>query len=109
MKTIYTILIFLIICAFTFAQRPANLRCEHLTQPLGIDVPSPRFTWMLDDIRYGAVQIAYRVIVGTDSTAVANGKGNIWDTQKVSSDRMLVTFQGESLQPFTKYWWLIRL
>ncbi|MDR0795857.1 MAG: glycoside hydrolase family 78 protein [Tannerella sp.] len=91
------------------AQRPANLRCEHLTNPLGIDTSSPRLTWLLDDARYGAIQNAYRIIVGTDSTTVARGQGNVWDTQKVSSGKMNVTYQGQALQPFTKYYWQVKL
>ena len=109
MKSIITTLSLLLFSAFSFAQRPANLRCEHLINPLGVDTPSPRFTWLLDDTRYGAVQNAYRIVVGADSSAVARGQGNIWDTQKVSSDRMLVTCQGAALQPFTRYYWQVRL
>ena len=109
MKSFITIVNVLIFCALTNAQRPDNLRCEYLTNPLGIDVPSPRLTWLLDDARYGAIQNAYRIIVGTDSATVARGQGNTWDTQKVQSDKMLVSFQGQGLQPFTKYYWQVRV
>ena len=100
-----TTFILLIFCAFSFAQRPANLRCEHLINPLGIDTPSPRLTWLLDDARYGAIQNAYRIVVSVDSVAVALGKGKIWDTKKVLSDKMLVIYEGQPLQSFTKYYW----
>jgi alpha-L-rhamnosidase len=109
MKYIIILINLLFFCAFSFAQRPANLQCEHLINPLGVDAPSPRLTWLLDDARYGAIQNAYRSIVGTDSTAVARGQGNIWDTQKVSSDQMLVTYQGQNLRPFAKYYWQVRV
>jgi alpha-L-rhamnosidase len=104
-----TTLVLLTVCALTFAQRPANLRCEYLTDPLGVDTPSPRLTWLLEDARHGALQNAYRLIVGTDSADVARGQGDIRDTQKVQSDRMLVTYQGQALQPFTKYFWQVRI
>ena len=29
-------------------QAPANLRCEYLTNPMGIDVTHPRFSWVLE-------------------------------------------------------------
>ncbi|MCL2511701.1 MAG: glycoside hydrolase family 78 protein [Bacteroidales bacterium] len=108
MKFIITYLI-LTFCTLSFAQRPADLRCEHLSNPLGMDTPLPRMTWRLDDARFGAIQNAYRIVVGADSVAVAHGQGNIWDTQKVSSDKMLVVYQGQILQPFTKYYWQVRL
>ena len=109
MKPIITIINLFIISVLSFAQRPDYLRCEHLTNPLGLDEPAPRLTWLLDDNRYMAVQNAYRIIVGTDSMAVARGQGNCWDTQKVSSDKMLAVYQGQKLQPFTKYYWQVRL
>ena len=109
MKLIITTLNLLIFCVFSFAQHPAKLRCEHLTNPLGIDTPIPRLTWLLDDARHGAVQNAYRIIVGTDSTAVGRGQGDSWDTRKVASDKMLAVYQGQTLRPFTKYYWQVRL
>ncbi|MCF0233938.1 MAG: hypothetical protein HUK22_03045, partial [Thermoguttaceae bacterium] len=27
---------------------PANLRCEYLTNPKGLDVKAPRFSWILE-------------------------------------------------------------
>ena len=109
MKHLIAITNLLTFCAFSFAQRPADLRCEYLANPLGTDAPSPRLTWLLEDNRYGAVQNAFRIIMGTDSLAVAGGQGNIWDTQKVLSDKMLITYGGLPLQPFTKYYWQVRL
>ncbi|MDR3194175.1 MAG: glycoside hydrolase family 78 protein [Tannerella sp.] len=88
---------------------PANLRCEYLTDPLGIDAAAPRLAWQMDDNRYGAMQAAFRIVVGTDSAAVANGRGDVWDTQKVASDRMLLTYAGQPLAPFTRYFWSVRL
>jgi len=41
----------------TFCQTPvavADLRCEYLQNPLGIDAVQPRFTWRLADERQGA-------------------------------------------------------
>ncbi len=93
-----------------FAQpRPDNLKCEHLINPLGIDASSPRLTWLLNDSRYGATQNAYRIIVDTDSAAVLRGQGNVWDSRKTASGEMLVIYRGQSLQPFTKYYWQVRV
>lgn len=86
-----------------------KLRCEYLENPLGIDSPSPRFSWQLDDPRPGARQTAYRVWVGTDSLAVANGLGDIWDTGSRRSDRMLVEYNGEKLRPYTRYFWTVQV
>lgn len=86
---------------------PVRLRCEHLTDPIGIDAAEPRLTWQLKDDRQGARQTAYRVVVDTDSTAVANGRGAAWDTGKRSDDGMLASYSGEKLAPYTRYFWKV--
>lgn len=88
---------------------PVALQCEHLRNPLGIDNPTPRLKWRLDDPRQGARQTAYRVVVGTDSAAVARGKGNVWDSGRRPTPDMLLTYDGPALQPLTRYYWQVRV
>ena len=102
--------IFCFLTGFVQAQvTPIELRCEYLQSPLGVDVPNPRLTWQLHDNRYGAVQLGYRVIVGTDSVAVANGTGDIWDSRKVESDAMIAVYNGKVIEPFTRYFWRVEI
>ena len=86
---------------------PVGLRCEHLEAPLGIDAPAPRLGWRLDDSRSGALQRAYRVVVGRDSAAVAAGRGDVWDSGRTDSDGTLVRYAGPQLDPFTRYYWAV--
>lgn len=88
---------------------PVNLTCEYLVNPLGIDATHPRLSWQLSDTRSGARQSAYQVMVGTDSLEVTNAKGNQWQTQKLDGPKRLITFDGKALQPFTKYFWTVKL
>ena len=84
---------------------PRKLLCDYLVNPLGVDNPHPRLSWQLEDARQGAKQTAYQLWVGTDSMAVIHDKGDMWDTEKQSSDAMLHPYAGNSLQPFTRYYW----
>jgi len=84
-----------------------DLRCEYLNNPIGIDAAHPRFTWKIADDRRGAAQRAYRIVVGTDSAAVATGRGECWDTGEVASDVSRAVYAGEPLQPFTRYYWRV--
>ncbi|MDR3193785.1 MAG: hypothetical protein LBT76_00660, partial [Tannerella sp.] len=43
-----------------------DLRCEYLTNPMGIDVPQPRFSWTIRAVERGTYQTAFRVIVDSD-------------------------------------------
>ncbi|WP_412467524.1 family 78 glycoside hydrolase catalytic domain [Pedobacter sp. KLB.chiD] len=84
-----------------------RLKCEHLINPIGIDNPSPRLSWMMDDDRKGALQKAYRIIVGTDSLQLKHKINIQWDTDQVNSGNSLVTYKGRALMPFTKYFWKV--
>ena len=88
---------------------PTHLLCDYLKNPLGIDNPNPRLSWRLDDNRLGAKQTAYQLWVGTDSLDVVGEKGNHWDTGKQLSDEIRISYAGKALQPFTKYYWKIKV
>ncbi len=82
-----------------------DLKTEYLHNPLSIDAPNPRFSWK---IKSNAVykEGDFKILVGKDSTALANGAGNSWDfTGKAAKNR--VVYQGKKLEPFTKYYWKV--
>ena len=87
--------------------RLTGLQSDHLETPIGIDNPAPRLSWRIDDSRQGAKQTSYRVLVDKDSMKVINGKADIWDTGKINSGDMLITYAGKQLEPFTKYYWKV--
>lgn len=110
MRIILTTLLLSFLSFYLLGQnssRVENLRCEYLENPLGVDSPNPRLTWMLSDPESGASQQAYQILVSTDSVKVAQGAGDVWDSGKVTSDAILTEFDGQDLQPFTKYFWLV--
>jgi len=88
---------------------PVQLQCEYMVNPIGMDSPHPRLKWKLDDRRPGANQSAYELIAGTDSTDVANGSGDMWNSGKVSDASMLVSYEGKPFEPYTKYYWAVKV
>lgn len=86
-----------------------NLKCEYLINPIGIDTPVPLFTWQMKDDHRGAKQIACQIFVGTDSLEVASGKGNFWVSGKLKTWQSNITYAGNSLKPFTKYFWTVKV
>ncbi|ASZ12420.1 glycoside hydrolase family 78 protein [Chitinophaga pendula] len=87
--------------------QPVRLRCEQLTDPLGIDAEHPRLSWQLSDDRNGALQQAYSIVVGIDTVAVAGGHGDHWESGRVEGAAQLVTYAGKALAPFTRYYWRV--
>lgn len=107
MKKIFGLIALSCSLAVSLFAKPVALECEHLENPLGLDVAKPRFSWRMDDTRNGALQTAYRIMVDTDADALQNGRANVWDSGKVMSDAMLVVFNGKDLESFTKYFWKV--
>lgn len=62
--------------------KATNLKCENLTNPIGIDVQNPRLSWTCVG---GIKQTAYRIV------AESNGK-TVWDSGKVLTDSMSANY-----------------
>ena len=78
-----------------------NPRCEYQQEALGIDNPSPRFSW-----EYGAApftQRSYRLEVAADR----NFRHVIWDSGEVLSQRQMAVYAGTALESFKIYWWRV--
>lgn len=104
---ILCVLLFSAIAAYGQQMEPVALRCEQLTDPLGIDAANPRLSWQLSDNRRGALQQAYSILVGTDAAAVAGGHGDAWESGRVATAAQLVAYGGKVLAPFTRYYWSV--
>jgi alpha-L-rhamnosidase len=85
------------------------LRTEHLAEPLGVDTPAPRFSWKLQSAQRAQMQTAYRVIVASTQKLAAAGHGDVWDSEKVASDRTVeIDYAGKPLQSATRYYWRVK-
>ena len=58
------------------------LRCEYQTDPLGIDCPSPRFSWQMRQSARGARQTAYRILAATSAALLAQDTGCLLYTSR---------------------------
>ncbi len=89
--------------------RTTRLRCEHLVNPLGLDIAQPRLSWALASERRGERQSAYQLLVASSPEALAEGRGDLWDSGKVSSEQSLgVVYGGRPLASGERAWWAVR-
>lgn len=110
---IHLILSILVLSCFNYSLANAQagafrLKCEHLHSPMGVDEPHPRLSWQMNDRRQDAAQTNYMVIVSKDSTQLSKGPGIVWNSGKIRSSASLVTYEGKTLEPFTRYYWKVR-
>jgi alpha-L-rhamnosidase len=99
---------FLLALALPLAGHTQELQTEHLSNPMGIDTRNPRFTWWFKDGEKSYRPETYTLIMGTDSAAVAHGRGNQWQHQG-HDDSAVHVYAGKPLTPFTKYFWQVSL
>lgn len=84
--------------------QPCKLNVEYRTNPLGIDVLRPRFSWQMVHLpeRRGQMQSAYRITVFDEKDEC------VWDSKKVISGQSVhITYSGKPLQARTRYRWTV--
>lgn len=89
----------------SFAQLKVQyLLTENLSNPVGLDVLQPRFSWQIvADNRKNVMQTAYEIMVSSP-------KGSVWKSGKVAGDSsVFVTYKGAPLQSGTRYTWEVRV
>jgi alpha-L-rhamnosidase len=55
---------------------PTSLLCEYVSNPLGVDVSLPRFSWVLKHSERGQVQSAYQVLVSNSQANLDAERGD---------------------------------
>ncbi len=89
--------------------RIESLRCEYLENPLGIHETLPRLSWKLVSPSRGQKQTAYRIMVASRETLLEKEQADMWDTDKVSSDRTTqIIYQGKPLVSRSECFWKVK-
>jgi alpha-L-rhamnosidase len=88
--------------------RTEDLRVEFVVNPLGVDEPRPRFSWIPIHSERGRRQKAYRIIVASSLENALKGVGDVWDSGVVESDENVVEYNGSPLKSFTRYFWRVK-
>ncbi len=86
-----------------------RLRCEYLQNPSGIDVTTPRLSWVLHSDERGQKQTAYQVLVASTTELLDRHQGDLWDSGRVESAQTIhVEYSGTRLQTRMQCFWKVR-
>ena len=89
---------------------PNQLKCEYLDNPLGIDNPQPRLSWILESRQRAEKQTAYQILAATSEALLKSDSGDLWDTGKVVSDQTVqVVYAGKALSSCQRCCWKVRV
>jgi alpha-L-rhamnosidase len=87
-----------------------DLLCENLTNPLGLGTLTPRFSWKTRSERNGTRQVAFQLLVASDSVLLDEKKADLWNSGRVlSSASILVPYMGKDLNSRSVGYWKVRM
>ena len=93
--------------------KPSALKCEYLTNPLGIDIVAPRLSWKLvaaSDQVFNQKQQAYQILVATSAEKLTEEKADLWNSGKVNSDATTqLGYKGKPLTSELKCYWKVKV
>ncbi len=88
----------------------AYLRCESLSEPLGIDELAPRLSWVVESGERGQRQTAYHLLVASSEDLLKHDQGDLWDSGKVASDETIGSaYQGKPLASHQRCFWKLKV
>src|SRR5690606_8921639 len=94
----------------SFGIRPVNLRCEGMSNPLGIDVVNPRLSWSLESSERAQKQAAYQIQVASRPELLERDEADLWDSGRVESDESLhIVYQGRPLTSRLVCYWRVKV
>ena len=91
--------------------RPIALSVDGLVSPVGLDPSDVQFAWQVGDVRRGAMQSAYRLVVSRLSVAGASAGSStsVWDSGQVDGTaQAFVAYAGPALASDATYGWTVQ-
>lgn len=87
-----------------------GLQTEQLTNPLGIDTTSPRFSWRIVSNERGVMQTSYHILIASSPEKLEKNDADIWDSGIVNSHiSQWITYQGTPLLSNKRYYWKVKV
>jgi alpha-L-rhamnosidase len=87
---------------------PVHLRTNALNAPIGLDTPTPTFSWISDATTPNWTQSAYEILVDPDANRLRAGQAATWDSGRIASSESLdIRYAGAPLKSQQRYAWKV--
>jgi alpha-L-rhamnosidase len=108
--TLFLFLMFGLASCSTDSVRVINLKCENISNPLGIDLTQPALSWQINSLENNFNSSAYQIVVSSSLENLKSNKFDYWNTEKVSDiNSIQVKYNGKLFQTGKKYYWKVRV
>lgn len=85
----------------------AEIYCEYLKNPVGIDMGNPRFSWVVSGAQKGEKQESYLLQVAT--TPEFSDNSIVWEKKEKSAETAQISYEGNSLVTATYYYYKVEI
>ncbi len=108
----FGMLFFISISAFSKPLEPKftfrKMLVEYSENPINIDEPHPRFSWIIASKDRSQMQKSYRILVSSSKANLMADHGDLWDSQKVeSSETIQHEYRNSNLKSNCTYYWKV--
>ena len=87
-----------------------DLRCENLTEPVGIGTTVPGLSWKIKSKKNGTSQKACQLLAASRPELLNEENADLWNSGKIlSSSAVLVPFAGNALKSRSVCYWKVRI
>jgi alpha-L-rhamnosidase len=91
---------------------PGSLLCENLHNPMAVDIPEPRLSWINSSPgnERGQAQTAWEIRVARTGEELLAGDAGLWSSGKVISNESInIPYGGKPLSSRQDCWWQVRV
>ena len=94
-KTLSFIFLFIALITQATTVKVSSVYTEQMSNPLGLDTTTPRFSWQMQSDGQGVMQTAYRILVASSVEMLTENKADLWDSGCIESEQSLwVSYNG---------------
>ena len=113
MKRVFTTLLIaslmMPLCAWAKVET-YDLRVENLRAPLGLDTPTPRFSWKTRSDKTAVLQKSYQILVASSLEKLQQNDGDLWNSgETMSREQLWIHYQGVRLKSNQRAFWKVRI
>ncbi|MDX9747609.1 MAG: family 78 glycoside hydrolase catalytic domain [Paludibacter sp.] len=107
MKKTALLFLFLLHCFISNADTHIiNLKCEFLTEPIGVDSHNPRFSWQFKG-KSNFQQNSYLVEIASKKHLLNQGKADILISEEINTTQPIAVIPINNLQDKSRYYWRV--
>jgi len=87
-----------------------SLTTDYKTNPIGIDNPAPRLSWIIQSDQHNTMQESYEIRAALSPADLTKKKNQLWNSGTVSSSQSIhIRYLGQPLQSHQRIFWQVRV